>query len=143
MGVPRFVAMAAIAAIAIPVGLGQAKADKLDDVINNGTLRCGVVLDFPPIGFRDADNNPVGFDVEYCKDLAKALEVDFEILPVTWAERLPVIVTNRADGTGEVGAEVVITKVVDIRRVEGEDLTLWRQVSRRSSDGGKTWTGPE
>ena len=97
MGVLRFAAMAAIAAIAISVGLGQAKADKLDDVINNGKLRCGVVLDFPPIGFRDADNNPVGFDVEYCKDLAKALEVDFEILPVTWAERLPVIVTNRAD----------------------------------------------
>ena len=63
MGVLRFAAMAAIAAIAIPVGLGQAKADKLDDVINNGKLRCGVVLDFPPIGFRDADNNPVGFDV--------------------------------------------------------------------------------
>jgi polar amino acid transport system substrate-binding protein len=89
--------MAAIAAIAIAVAPGQAKADKLDDVINNGKLRCGVVLDFPPIGFRDANNNPVGFDVEYCKDLAKALEVDFEILPVTWAERLPVIVTNRAD----------------------------------------------
>ena len=53
------------------------------------------------------------------------------------------VVTNRADGTGEVGAEVVITKVDDIRRVEGEDLTLWRQVTRRSSDGGKTWTGPE
>ena len=53
------------------------------------------------------------------------------------------VVTNRADGTGEVGAEVVITKVADIRRVEGEDLTLWRQVTRRSSDGGKTWTGPE
>ena len=97
MRVLNFVAMAAIAAVAIAVGPGQAKADKLDDVINNGKLRCGVVLDFPPIGFRDANNNPAGFDVEYCKDLAKALEVDFEILPVTWAERLPVIVTNRAD----------------------------------------------
>ena len=97
MRVPKFVAMAAIAAVAIAVGLGQAKADKLDDVINAGKLRCGVVLDFPPIGFRDANNDPAGFDVEYCKDLANALEVDFEILPVTWAERLPVIVTNRAD----------------------------------------------
>jgi polar amino acid transport system substrate-binding protein len=97
MRVLQIAAMAAIAAVAIAAGPGQAQADKVDDVINNGTLRCGVVLDFPPIGFRDADNNPVGFDVEYCKDLAKALEVDFEILPVTWAERLPVIVTNRAD----------------------------------------------
>lgn len=73
------------------------QADKLDDVINEGVLRCGVVLDFPPIGYRDKNNQPAGFDVEYCKDLAKALEVDYKILPVTWAERLPVIVTNRAD----------------------------------------------
>lgn len=72
-------------------------ADKLDDVINNGVLRCAVVLDFPPIGYRDADNNPAGFDVEYCNDMAAALEVEAEILPVTWAERLPAIVTNRAD----------------------------------------------
>ncbi|WP_033406089.1 transporter substrate-binding domain-containing protein [Kiloniella laminariae] len=72
-------------------------ADKLDDVINAGELRCGVVLDFPPIGYRDANNEPAGFDVEYCKDLAKALDVDATILPVTWAERLPVIATNRAD----------------------------------------------
>ena len=77
--------------------VGSAKADKLDDVINAGKVRCGVVLDFPPIGFRDANNEPAGFDVEYCKDLAAAMEVDYEILPLTWAERLPVIVTNRAD----------------------------------------------
>ena len=92
-----FAAIVAIAGIAVTAPINSAKADKLDDVINNGKLRCGVVLDFPPIGFRDANNNPAGFDVEYCKDMAKALEVDFEILPVTWAERLPVIVTNRAD----------------------------------------------
>ena len=75
----------------------SAQADKLDDVINAGKLRCAVVLDFPPIGYRDANNEPAGFDVEYCKDLAKALDVDFELLPVTWAERLPSIITNRAD----------------------------------------------
>lgn len=79
------------------VAAQPAVADKLDDVIDAGKLRCGVVLDFPPIGYRDASNEPAGFDVEYCKDLAKALDVDFEILPLTWAERLPVIVTNRAD----------------------------------------------
>ena len=73
------------------------QADKLDDVIDNGKVRCGVVLDFPPIGYRDANNEPAGFDVEYCKDLAAAMEVDYEIIPLTWAERLPSIVSNRAD----------------------------------------------
>mgnify|MGYP000017428327 FL=1 len=77
--------------------VSAAQADKLDDVISEGTLRCGVVLDFPPIGYRDANNEPAGFDVEYCKDLAKAMDVDAAILPVTWAERLPAIVNNRAD----------------------------------------------
>jgi len=77
--------------------VSPAMADKLDDVINAGKVRCGVVLDFPPIGYVDANNEPAGFDVEYCKDLAAAMEVDYEIIPVTWAERLPVIVNNRAD----------------------------------------------
>ena len=96
----RIVKAALAAAVVGLFGLGagnDARADKLDDVINEGKLRCAVVLDFPPIGFRDADNQPAGFDVEYCKDLAKALDVEFELLPVTWAERLPSIVTNRAD----------------------------------------------
>ncbi|MEQ8357595.1 MAG: transporter substrate-binding domain-containing protein [Kiloniellaceae bacterium] len=77
--------------------VSPAVADKLDDVIDAGTLRCGVVLDFPPIGYRDQNNEPAGFDVDYCMDLATALEVDYEILPLTWAERLPSIVTGRAD----------------------------------------------
>jgi len=91
--IKKFIALGALAlTIAVPV-----TADTLDNVINAGVLRCGVVLDFPPIGYRDANNEPAGFDVEYCKDLAAALEVEHEILPVTWAERLPVIVTGRAD----------------------------------------------
>ncbi|MFC6689225.1 transporter substrate-binding domain-containing protein [Jhaorihella thermophila] len=78
-------------------GSVTALADTLDDVIDRSTLRCGVVLDFPPIGFRDQNNEPTGFDVEYCKDLAAALDVEVEIIPVTWAERLPLIVTGRGD----------------------------------------------
>lgn len=89
----KIITLAAIAALTSSPVI----ADTLDDVIDRGTLRCGVVLDFPPIGFRDANNEPAGFDVEYCADLAEALEVEHEILPLTWAERLPVIVTRRAD----------------------------------------------
>lgn len=89
----KLIACATLAAsISLP-----ASADTLDDVVDRGTLRCGVVLDFPPIGYRDASNEPAGFDVDYCKDLAAALDVEHEILPITWAERLPVVVTGRAD----------------------------------------------
>ena len=88
--------LVALGALVMTTSL-PALADTLDDVVDRGTLRCGVVLDFPPIGYRDANNEPAGFDVDYCNDLAAALEVEAEILPVTWAERLPVIVTGRAD----------------------------------------------
>ncbi len=88
--------LASMAAITMMIA-GTAIADTLDDVIDRGKLRCGVVLDFPPIGYRDSNNQPAGFDVEYCKDMAAALEVELELLELTWADRLPVIVTGRAD----------------------------------------------
>ena len=74
-----------------------ANADKLDDIITSGTLRCAVVLDFPPMGSRDADNNPIGFDVDYCNDLAKALGVTAEIVETPFPERIPALMSGRVD----------------------------------------------
>lgn len=84
--------LAAAAALASP-----ASADKLDDIIASGTLRCAVVLDFPPMGFRDKDNNPVGFDVDYCNDLAKALGVTAEIVETPFPERIPALMSGKVD----------------------------------------------
>ena len=51
-------------------------ADTLDDVIDRGELRCGVVLDFPPIGYRDANNEPaivlIPVDKLLCSKCCKA-----------------------------------------------------------------------
>ena len=74
-----------------------AKADKLDDIISSGTLRCAVVLDFPPMGSRDESNNPIGFDVDYCNDLAKALGVTAEIVETPFPERIPALMSGRVD----------------------------------------------
>ena len=82
----------AVAAVAMP-----AQADKLDDIIASGTLRCAVVLDFPPMGSRDADNNPIGFDVDYCNDLAAALGVTAEVVETTFPERIPALANEKVD----------------------------------------------
>ncbi|WP_371832278.1 ABC transporter substrate-binding protein [Paracoccus benzoatiresistens] len=87
--VPGLVLAAALA--------GPAFADKLDDIISSGTLRCAVVLDFPPMGSRDESNNPVGFDVDYCNDLAAALGVEAEIVETTFPERIPALMSGRVD----------------------------------------------
>ncbi|WP_134725589.1 transporter substrate-binding domain-containing protein [Paracoccus luteus] len=76
---------------------GAAHADKLDDIISSGTLRCAVTLDFPPMGMRDEQNNPVGFDVDYCNDLAKALGVTAEIVETPFPERIPALMAGRVD----------------------------------------------
>lgn len=76
---------------------GAAQADKLDDIISSGTLRCAVVLDFPPMGMRDASNTPVGFDVDYCNDLAAALGVTAEVVETTFPERIPALMSGRVD----------------------------------------------
>ncbi len=73
---------------------GAAQADKLDDIISSGTLRCAVVLDFPPMGMRDDKNEPIGFDVDYCNDLAAALGVTAEIVETPFP---------RADSGADVG----------------------------------------
>lgn len=74
-----------------------AHADKLDDIMASGTLRCAVTLDFPPMGSRDKDNNPIGFDVDTCNDLAKALGVKAEIVDTPFPDRIPALVSGRAD----------------------------------------------
>lgn len=76
---------------------GTANADQLDEVIKRGTLNCGVVLDFPPMGYFDKDNKPVGFDVDYCKDLATALGVKSNVLNLTWGDRIPSLISGKTD----------------------------------------------
>lgn len=88
--------IAAVSVIAL-LAAGAARADKLDDIIASGVLRCAVVLDFPPMGSRDADNNPVGFDVDYCNDLATALGVTPEYVETPFPDRIPALVSGRAD----------------------------------------------
>ena len=60
-------------------------------------LNCGVVLDFPPMGYFDKENKPAGFDVDYCNDLAGALGVKAEILNLTWGDRIPSLVSGKTD----------------------------------------------
>ncbi|MGB0468189.1 MAG: transporter substrate-binding domain-containing protein [Pontibacterium sp.] len=74
-----------------------ASADQLDSVIKSGQLNCGVVLDFPPMGYFDKNNKPAGFDVDYCNDLADALGVKANVLNLTWGDRIPSLISGKTD----------------------------------------------
>jgi len=89
-------AVLAAALVALPRG---ASADKLDDILKAGKLRCGVMLDVPPIGYRDENNNPVGYDVEICKDMAKELGVQLELIETPSPDRIPSVLSDRVDAS--------------------------------------------
>lgn len=88
-----------MAAAAVSLALfGQAQAQSaLDGVVQNKKLRCGIMLDSPPSGFRNASNEPDGFDVVYCRDMAKALGAEAEIVETPAPDRIPALVSNRID----------------------------------------------
>ena len=86
------VALAGLVALTQP-----ALADQLDDIIADGELKCGIMLDVPPVGMRDDQSNPIGFDVEFCKDMAKALGVEAVIVETPAPDRIPAILSGRVD----------------------------------------------
>ncbi|NTJ68563.1 transporter substrate-binding domain-containing protein [Agrobacterium rhizogenes] len=69
----------------------------LDNIVNSKKLRCGIMLDSPPAGYRDQNNQPDGYDVTYCKDMAKALGAEPEIVETPSPDRIPALVSNRID----------------------------------------------
>lgn len=69
--------------------------------------------------------------------LSKDVGSDSLVIKSLWIE------TNRADGSGEVGTELAVATVADIRKIGGDNLALWQQLTRRSSDSGESWVGPE
>lgn len=86
-----------VASISALGAFSSASADQLDDVISRGTLNCGVVLDFPPMGYTDKDNKPAGFDVDYCNDLATVLGVKSNVINLTWGDRIPSLISAKTD----------------------------------------------
>ncbi|ETA49427.1 transporter substrate-binding domain-containing protein [Ponticoccus alexandrii] len=89
----NFIAAAlAAASLAAP-----AQADRLQDVLDNGTLRVGVLLDAAPWGFTDDSGAETGLDVELAKLMAKDLNADLELVPLTGQSRIPSLLSGKVD----------------------------------------------
>lgn len=72
-------------------------ADTLDEIKARGTLRVAVDLGSPPFGMSDASMQPIGSDVESAKLLAADMGLPLEIVPVTSPNRVPFLLTGKAD----------------------------------------------
>ena len=105
-------AVALVAATAMP-----AMAGMLDDIRSRGTVRIGVSLGGEPIGFRDDQNNPVGYDVDVAKMLADKLGVPVEFTDVSGDARISMLVSGQLD-------IVVANTSATLERAKSVDFTI-------------------
>jgi polar amino acid transport system substrate-binding protein len=87
-----FAAAGLVAGLAAP-----AQADALADIKERGTIRVAVPQDFPPFGSVGTDMTSVGYDIDMANAIAERLGVSVELVPVTSANRIPYLQTDRVD----------------------------------------------
>ncbi len=74
-----------------------AMADTLADIKARGRILVAIDLGAPPYGMLDGTAKPSGSDVEAAQALAADLGVELEIVPVTGPNRVPFLLTSKAD----------------------------------------------
>ena len=72
--------------------------DTLADAKKKGVLVAGVKDSLPPFGYVDQKSREiVGYDIDFCKEIAKRLGVKLELKPVTSASRMPQLMEGNID----------------------------------------------
>ena len=61
-----------------------AEDNSLQAVLDKGTFIIGLDDSFPPLGYRDENNDIVGFDIDVARAVAEKLGVEFIAQPISW-----------------------------------------------------------
>lgn len=65
-------------------GCGAGSEDTFNDIKAAGKFVVGLDDEFAPMGFRDENNEIVGFDVDLAKEAARRLGLEVEFQPISW-----------------------------------------------------------
>lgn len=88
----------AVAAVALTAALaGPTIAQTTADITGKGRISIGVLTGIPPYDTIDASGNSDGFIVDLAREVAKALEVEVDIVPVNNASRAAALESGRVD----------------------------------------------
>jgi polar amino acid transport system substrate-binding protein len=75
-----------------------AKAEStLDRILKEKKIRITAEVTSPPFGILDKDNQPDGSEIAVARQLAKDLGVELELVQVTAPQRIPALLSGRAD----------------------------------------------
>jgi polar amino acid transport system substrate-binding protein len=90
--VKRWAATAALLLVAT-----SALAGRIEDIKARGYVRIGVSLGGEPVGFRNASNEPVGYDVDVARQLAAKLGVPARFSDVSSDARISMLMSRQLD----------------------------------------------
>ena len=63
------------------------EVNSLERILNKKTLVLGLDDSFPPMGFRDENNEIVGFDIDVAKEVCNRLGVELILQPISWTAK--------------------------------------------------------
>jgi polar amino acid transport system substrate-binding protein len=75
----------------------SAFAQTPDELKKKGEINVGLLVDFPPYGTTNAQNQPDGYDADVARLLQKDWGVKVNLIPVTGPNRIPFLLTNKVD----------------------------------------------
>ena len=84
-------------ALALSANQAQAQNDRFKKVLERGTLVVGVKADYKPWGFRDSSGAIVGMEIDMAQDVADALGVKLELVPVQSSNRMQFLEQGKID----------------------------------------------
>ena len=76
---------------------GTAQDNSLQNVLDKGTLVLGLDDSFPPMGFRDENNNIVGCDIDVATEVANRMGVELKLQPIEWSTKEMELNTGSVD----------------------------------------------
>lgn len=91
-----------VAAVALTGCNKNTKADSaadnsLKNLKEKGTFILGLDDSFPPLGFRDENNNIVGYDIDLAKEVSKRLGVELVCQPIDWSAKEQELANGKID----------------------------------------------
>ncbi len=89
--------LAVVAAFAATATQASAGNERFKKVLDRGTLVVGVKADYKPWGFRDSSGKLVGMEIDMAQDVADALGVELELVPVQSSNRMQFLQQGKID----------------------------------------------
>lgn len=80
----KIISLAMVLALAVTLGASASADGSLDAIKAKGTLILGLDDSFPPMGYRNDDNEIVGFDIDLAAAVCDRLGVELVLQPIIW-----------------------------------------------------------